>query len=209
MGDIKGAIEDYDTCLRLDPAIHEALVCRGNAHNRLSQFERAISDLDAAIRWHPDWPIALSNRGNARLGLGQLAEAIDDYDAALALRRDAKTLANRAAASMALSNFDEAENNLCEAIQREPVAVMFINRGLVRQELGRLVDALADFDQGISLGPVRPGYFRARAGLKREMDDQAGADVDESSAKLLGPDERVRGRSGAYFVDESELQHRD
>ena len=60
---IDRAIGDYDTVLRLDPALADIFNARGELWRRKGDRRRALADFAAAIKLNPDHPAA---RGNYR-----------------------------------------------------------------------------------------------------------------------------------------------
>ena len=63
--DPKGSVLANDRAIRLKSDLDGAYSNRGNAKQKLEQYEAAISDYDAAIRLKPDYAEAYSNRGVA------------------------------------------------------------------------------------------------------------------------------------------------
>ena len=51
--DYKGAIEDYNTVLEIEPLSVETLLTRGNAKDSLKDFHGALLDFDKAIELQP------------------------------------------------------------------------------------------------------------------------------------------------------------
>ena len=60
--DFRGATEEFDEAIRLDPGNANAYTNRGFAYNQLGMYQRAIEDLDDAIRLDPDRAEAYNNR---------------------------------------------------------------------------------------------------------------------------------------------------
>ena len=61
-GDLDGAINDYDTALRLDPEDAVAFSYRGHIWQLKGNLDRAIADFDAVIGLDPQDPAASNNR---------------------------------------------------------------------------------------------------------------------------------------------------
>lgn len=75
---IDRAIGDYDTVLRLDPALADVFNARGELWRRKGDRPRALADFAAAIKLNPDHPAA---RGNYR----SLAQELERLGALLAV----------------------------------------------------------------------------------------------------------------------------
>ncbi|MEA5532191.1 tetratricopeptide repeat protein, partial [Dolichospermum sp. UHCC 0684] len=54
LGDVKGAVEDYNQALRLNPNQGEAYYNRGLARKILGDLEGAIEDYNQALRLNPN-----------------------------------------------------------------------------------------------------------------------------------------------------------
>jgi tetratricopeptide (TPR) repeat protein len=80
---------------------------------------------------------------------------------------------------------DRLDRELGPGDHRLHRSVLAHNRGNVFASLGRLKDALADFDTVIDADPNYPDYYFDRAGVRRRVGDHAGAlaDFDEGIAR--------------------------
>ena len=86
--DPKGSVLANDRAIRLKPDLDGAYINRGNARQKLEQYEAAIADYDEAIRLKPDCAEAYSNRSVAKQKLGQYEAAIADCNEAIRLKPD-------------------------------------------------------------------------------------------------------------------------
>ena len=84
LGDLTGAIADFDTALSHNPASAMAHNERGRARHKQGDNDRAVADYTAALALNPQYGDAYRNRGTARIHQGQLADALTDLDAAIA-----------------------------------------------------------------------------------------------------------------------------
>jgi tetratricopeptide (TPR) repeat protein len=66
------AIEDYDTALRLDPALADAYNARGEVWRKKGNGPKAIADFAAAINLNPDHAAAKANHRSLALELERL-----------------------------------------------------------------------------------------------------------------------------------------
>src|SRR5690606_10377289 len=65
LGDLDGAIVDFDAAIYRDPKYAKAYHNRGNAKRVLGDLEAAIMDFDEAIRLNPASVFDYFNRGNS------------------------------------------------------------------------------------------------------------------------------------------------
>jgi tetratricopeptide (TPR) repeat protein len=85
LGDIRGAIDDCDDALRINPRAADTLLTRGAAKAMLGDYVGCIKDTDAALSLGLDNPIAYFNRGQSLAILGNLPRAHEDLRAFLKL----------------------------------------------------------------------------------------------------------------------------
>jgi tetratricopeptide (TPR) repeat protein len=88
-GKFAEAIPDFDQAIKLSPSDGIFFKNRGNAKNKIGQYESALIDLNIAVEQKISLHYkSLSNRGDSYLGLGKFNEALADYEAALLLKPD-------------------------------------------------------------------------------------------------------------------------
>ena len=85
--DLKGSVLANDQAIRLNPDLDGAYINRGNAKQKLEQYDAAVADYDKAIRLNPDLAKAYINRSAAKQKLGQNEDAIADCNKAIRLNR--------------------------------------------------------------------------------------------------------------------------
>jgi len=130
LGDLTGAVADFDTALTHNPA--SALACneRGRARHKAGDNGSAIADYDAALALNPHYGGAYRNRGIARIHRGRLADALADFDAAAAsVSYDPASLILRGIARYLDGDFDAAVPDLSAAMSHAypyPEAVLWI-----------------------------------------------------------------------------------
>ena len=118
LDDYGGALEAYNSTIRLKPDYAYAYHNRGVAKKLLGRYQAAIADYDTAIRLKPDDADAYHNRGNAKDELGRYQAAIADYDTAIRLKPDdADAYYNRGLVKALLNRRWEAKQDLRTALR--------------------------------------------------------------------------------------------
>lgn len=150
-GDKKGAIEDYDKSIEINPRY--AVTYNNRANNR-TDYSKAIEDYNKAIELLPTYAEAYYNRGNATFNLGKYAEAIADYNKALDLNfNNAVIFHNRGAARNQLGDYKNAITDFNKAIAIDPKYIdAFKNRGAAEYNLKDLTNACLDWKKAKEMG---------------------------------------------------------
>lgn len=108
-GYFKGALEDYDQALNLNPADPEIWFARGLTKEKLKDYEGAFSDYTKAIDLKEDYAKVWLSRGNVLLKLERYNDAVEDYTVALVYRSEyAPAYFNRGMAKFKLKKNEEA-----------------------------------------------------------------------------------------------------
>jgi tetratricopeptide (TPR) repeat protein len=116
LGDLKGALKDYNQAIAQTPNDPDAYVNRGIVQDELGQHQAAIADYTKAITLKPDQHLAYYNRANAEVQMKQYSKAIADYDKVLELEPEyAYAYANRGSAHLKAGQKAEAINDLKKA----------------------------------------------------------------------------------------------
>lgn len=116
LGDLKGALKDYDQAITQNPKDADTLVNRGIAQAELGQHQAAIADYTKAIALKPDLHLAYYNRANVQVQMKEYKGAIADYTKAIELKSDyAYAYANRSSAQLKAGNSQEAISDLQKA----------------------------------------------------------------------------------------------
>ena len=83
--DFKGAIEDFDRAVQLNPQYAEAYNNRGNTYFVLGNQQEAMKNYNQALKLNPELASAYYNRGYANYKGGKMEQAIKDYNRAIEL----------------------------------------------------------------------------------------------------------------------------
>lgn len=114
--DLKGALEDYDEVVRLEPLVAENFVNRGIVKEKMHDLAGAATDFSKAIELDSKNPKAWLGHGNIQSKLARWKEAIADYSAALHLSPNySLALYNRGIARTNAGLYKEACEDLTAA----------------------------------------------------------------------------------------------
>lgn len=84
-GDYKGALEDYNEVVRLEPDDPENYLNRGLVREKMKDLAGALADYSHALKLDEKNPKAWVSRGNVVSKLGNWKEALEDYTVAITL----------------------------------------------------------------------------------------------------------------------------
>lgn len=188
---------DLDAALALDAAFTPALLAKAKLLLETGAFSEAADTYTTALAKIPDSYLLLGGRGIARAKAGKSAEADRDFAAARRLAKTATSLNNlcweKVTASVAL----ETALAECDAAQRlspdsNPVRD---SRGMALLRLGRIDEAIAEFDKVLADDRRYPTsrYGRGLAYIRKG--DKTRAELDFAEARKLDPDIEATFRS--------------
>jgi tetratricopeptide (TPR) repeat protein len=160
-GDFQGSHFDYQQAISHDPGFALAYTNRGSVKILMGDYNGAIEDYSTALELNPELIIALNNRGYARYFTEDKEGALLDFNAAItggsqlasAKLNKASLLAKQGQLLPALALLDET-------LQEHPgEALLYLNRGLVRELTGDLEGACEDWHRAIELGAEQASEF--------------------------------------------------
>ena len=118
MGDLTGALNDYNEVIAQDASHASAYNNRGLTYADMFDFTKAVADFDDAIRLDPEFRGAYRNRANAHKDLLLFPKALDDYGAAIRLEpTNALNYAGRGLLFVLMGRPDEAERDIDRAVE--------------------------------------------------------------------------------------------
>ncbi len=191
---MEGAITDFTHAVDLDPGWAHAWAYRAQLRRSLGDEASAISDATRAIDLDPDVIGAWICRAKARLGRGELAAALADIDEVTS--RDPRSVDAwhvLGTIRQLAGELEAAAEAFGRAIEINDAAAMsFYHRGFVKKELGRLDEALIDYDfafQRATTDPERANILNGRAIVRELRGDLRGALADFDQAIILAPEQ--------------------
>ncbi len=160
-GDLQGSHFDYQRSVSTDPDFALAYSNMGSVKILMGDYAGAIKDYSRALELDPDLLMALNNRGYARFFTEDREGALQDFNAAItsgsllsqAKLNKASLLADQGQTVQALALLDEALG------EHPDEALLYLNRGLVRELTGDLDGACEDWHRAIELGAREANEF--------------------------------------------------
>jgi tetratricopeptide (TPR) repeat protein len=161
LGDLQGAHFDYKTAIEYQPTFPNAYNNMGSVKILLGDYEGAIMDYSRALELDPEFIFAMNNRGYARYYFGETEGALSDFDAAITLssKFPIATL-NKASLLAGQDQVISALKLLDGALEEYPdEALLYLNRGLIRELTGDLDGACEDWNMAKDLGAEEASQY--------------------------------------------------
>jgi tetratricopeptide (TPR) repeat protein len=225
-GDYQPALASLDDALRARPDYAPAHRQRAETLLALDRYREAGEALDRYLQCRGTPTAEVYHVGGLiHAALREYAEAVDAYGWALALRPDARTLADRGRAYLKLDAVRLALRDFDAALKLEPAqADALSGRGFARVCVGErtagLKDAEAALTNALATGPGTPElmirtactYARAVGQLRGQPTGGSVSEWQKRAVELVRhaleqvPPARQRDFWQAYVVNEKELQ---
>src|SRR5579862_2425015 len=177
MGDLAGAMSDYNEVIRRAPNERDGYIHRGELKSFQKDAVGALADLNKAVEISPNESGLLATRGLIRKDLGDMTGAMADYNRALELDPDnLYALTNRAGALCDQKEFTKSLDDYDRALALSPMFMQALTgRACTRQAVNDVDGAIADFDKTLALNPNQEGCYYNRALMKCMKADWTGA----------------------------------
>jgi tetratricopeptide (TPR) repeat protein len=151
-GDVDEALADFSYVLELNPQYLDAWINRAGLLAGLGRAQEARADVEAGLALAPNNGYLLCLLGNLELGEGRLEPARAAFEAVIVHVPDLpEAWASRATFAFEAGNLADAVADLNRAIELDPTAEYFFNRGIVHEALEHWSQAEADFSRVIDL----------------------------------------------------------
>ncbi len=196
LGDIPGAIADYDKAIEQKPKGLDTLYGnRGLMKHESGDLDGAISDYSQVILLKPESALIYNNRGYAWITKGDRVKAIADYAKAAELApKTAKFRENLANARRDQGDYAGAVAEYDKIIALDPKQPLsYYHRGSLRQLAGDFAGAIQDFDRLVGFMPKAwVGYFHRGTARQAQGNPAAAlADYDKALTDVRPASERV------------------
>jgi len=195
-GDLKGAIEDFDSAIRKNPRNFNAYFYRAKAKIEYGDKQGAMEDIDLAIKNKGDEAIYYYYRGKMLSDANQTGKALADFDMAIRLKRNFTDALNyRGVERAKLGMHKEAIQDYDSAIISNPSYTLgHYNKGTSEAALGDFSGAILSFAKSIELDTTHVLSYLNRGNCHVQLKEYTLAIDDFTSAISLDPK-----NSDAYF----------
>lgn len=187
--DVKAAVQKATSMCQSTAGASRRNFCElDQAACDFKDLDKKISGLDELIRLLPRYASNWRNRGGAYEGKGNYDRAIADYSEAIRLAPDNAGYLNDRCWVRAVGNRDLqlALDDCTESLRLKPDDAGTIDsRGFVYLRLGRLDDAIADYNAALRLNARLAGALYGRGLAKLRKGDTSGGEADIAAAKAI------------------------
>jgi Flp pilus assembly protein TadD len=141
------------------------------------------------IRLDPKNALAYYYRGFILGAQGDNERAIADYDQAIALDPNARSYSVRCRSHAMAGNLPQALSDCDQALRLRPNDTYTMSsRGFVYLRLGRLDDAIGEYDAAMKRSSGSTAFTLFGRGIaKQRKGDTVGGDADMLAAKIINP----------------------
>jgi tetratricopeptide (TPR) repeat protein/S1-C subfamily serine protease len=183
------AIQAFEAAIKQKPKfIHLAYYGKGLALGYSGKGSEAITALQQAVQSQPDFVPAWDNLSVAYRESNQLDKALAAINKAIQLQPNNPNLYNQKYVVLSdLKRYKEAAAAINKAIELSPRAAFYLNRGIVRNELGDKQGAIDDYTQAIKINPNYAQAYNNRGVARNELGDKQGAIDDYTQAIKINP----------------------
>jgi len=174
VGDLTGALSDFNDALRIDAACVEARTNRGVIRHDLGDLTGALADFDEALRVNPRHTATYCNRAKIRRAMGDGDGANADLDMSLAIRGDsAYVRGSRGFHRVMQRDFLGAITEFNAAIEIDArYCWAYIGRGNARYHLLDMTPANLDFRTAFTINPDFYATTRSKTTLADSRDSK-------------------------------------
>lgn len=173
--DLSGALDAYDHAIRLNPDLSDAHVNRGKVLAEQGNRDKALAEYDRAIELSQNNPNAFLWRGSAYSASGDYNRAFADFEQALNLKPDlSEAYIKRADALLKLGGARNSEraikdydSGISTDVSYDPKP--YLNRGIAKQNTGKVQPAIADFERAINLSQDKPEHSEVNAEASKRL----------------------------------------
>jgi tetratricopeptide (TPR) repeat protein len=166
LGDLQGAHFDYQQAIGYQPDFALAYNNMGSVKILMGDYVGAIANYSKALELDPSLFIALNNRGYARYYTEDAEGALLDFNAAITNSDQfAYALLNKASLLAGQGELEPALSILDGTLEEHPDdALLYLNRGLIRELLGDPEGACNDWNMALALGAEEAAEYLKECG---------------------------------------------
>lgn len=181
------ALADINTALSLDPKSSIAYIIRASFYKRSGNMKQAMADADQALALAPDDQQARGFHLNMLAQDHQYARALEESDALIAQTPDKAELLNSRCWLRATwgQQLESALTDCNASLNLNSTPRTLDSRGLVYLRLGRLDDALSDYDAAIKARPKAASSLFGRGLVKLRKGANQDGEADLAAARAI------------------------
>ncbi len=195
-GDLRGAIVDFDLCIKKNYKNYNAYFYKAKALIELNDTKEAFASIDLALQYNQGNPVFYYYRGKLYFDSGNTDKANEDFEKALTLNPHFVDALNyRGVIKEVKGKHAEAIADYNLAIESNPdFAMAYYNRGTSEAGMELYKEAVASFTKSIELDPKRVMGFINRGNGYVMLKDYDSAINDYTKAISIDPK-----NSDAYY----------
>jgi tetratricopeptide (TPR) repeat protein len=187
--DYRGALQDFNKAIELQPNNTAVLHTRGLVKYMLKDYMGAIQDYNEALAFNPNSVIEYCPRGNAKMRLGDYLGAYQDYNKSIdVIPIFSEAYFRRALVKDTLKDYEGAQVDYDKfrEVSSEDITTFFhMGRDQYYYSKDRLV-AIHYFDFAIDMNPRDDSSYYYRGNSKFNLGNKSGACSDWKKAGELG-----------------------
>lgn len=155
-GAYEKALQSYDQALKIDPTTYDAAHNLGVTYNKMKRYPEAVEAFGKATKIKPESPEAWWGRAQTRSKINDYAGAAADFEKGISLgmkrpRHDMNVALAGAYAGM--GQFDRALGLFNSAIQEQPLADYYYQKGNALAGTGNMPGAIEQYDLALQKDP--------------------------------------------------------
>ena len=188
--DKKGAIENFNQAIQLNPNYAQAYYERADARFHLADYKGSLEDATQAIRLNPNYAEAYKRRCSVEVILKNYQAAIEDCTQAIKINPVyGEAYVNRASTYYSMGDYQKSMEDATQAIRLNSQSPWgYIVRGLVREKLKDLYGANEDYTLAIKLDPNDTRAYINRSNVRRKQGKYQEAIEDDNQVIKIKPE---------------------
>lgn len=173
LGDLRGARNDFDRSVRINPVFTSGYHYRGITESRFGDYDSALADLQHAIQLRPGYTGLYFSRGVTYFLSGQFDKAVGDFDRYIRKEpKDPSAYLNRGASWLFLGDTLKAVNDYNKAIKLDRFDPEgYVRRGRLYASQKKYDLAIADMNKAIELDTTNTFAYFNRAIMLYEREN--------------------------------------